>query len=349
MTNLTFRVMSRRLMPSRQQGLTMVELLVAMLISTFIAIAAISALVVARRGFSTVDASSQLRDNGRFASELIQRVAAQAGFLDVADAVNVRGPVDAIAGVTAIPPYIFGFDNAVLTTTAAPVPADALNGNRPSNCGGVTDTGCINGSDILVLRYESPAIGPDSAVSDQSTINCNGVAETNASINSTDMMVSVFHVQLDRGEPTLMCSTQNAAGTWVGTPTPLIRGVESFQLLYGVNGVTPNQDISVTPLPDRGTLIATRYLRASQMVVAGDTTGAKTVALWRRVRSIRIGMVLRGPVNSAQDSGSGLVYRPLGAAMSDSADVGAVFSAPADGRLRQTVTFTVYTRNEQEL
>ena len=41
---------------ARQAGLTLIELLVALVISSVIAIAAISALVVSRQGFSSVDA-----------------------------------------------------------------------------------------------------------------------------------------------------------------------------------------------------------------------------------------------------------------------------------------------------
>jgi type IV pilus assembly protein PilW len=46
------------------RGLTLIELLVAMALSLLVVLAAVSALVVARQGFSSVDASSQLRDNG---------------------------------------------------------------------------------------------------------------------------------------------------------------------------------------------------------------------------------------------------------------------------------------------
>ena len=72
-----------------QGGLTLVELLVALVISAVIAIAAISALIVSRQGFTAVDAASQLRDNGRFATEMLQRFGVQGGFNDVIDATTV--------------------------------------------------------------------------------------------------------------------------------------------------------------------------------------------------------------------------------------------------------------------
>ncbi|RYX92362.1 MAG: prepilin-type cleavage/methylation domain-containing protein [Comamonadaceae bacterium] len=334
-----------------QGGLTLIELLVALLLSSFIAIAAISSLIVARRGFSTVDAASQLRDNGRFASELIQRIVSQAGFLDVDNAVNAKNNNIDVDGATAAPPFVIGFNNAVfnLSPSVAPLPTNtALNGNRTASTGGCstsTDTACVNGSDILVLRYQTPPKNIGSTVGDGTTINCAGITQTAAGTSSSDLTVSVFHVQVNNGEPSLMCSYQAANGSWVTTPQALIPGVESFQVLYGVFDVEAGTASAADPDYDKP---PNRYLRADQMVVSGNAAG--TAQNWRRVRSIRIGMVLRGPANSAQDSGSGLIYFPLGSAMVPATatdDPGARFAPAADGRLRQTVTFTVALRNLQ--
>jgi hypothetical protein len=42
-------------------------------------------------------------------------------------------------------------------------------------------------------------------------------------------------------------------------------------------------------------------------------------------------------------------YYPLGVGLWSTADVGSKFVAPADGRLRQALTFTVYLPNPQEM
>lgn len=332
---------------NRQSGLTLIELLVALALSGFIAIAAVSSLVVARRGFTTIDASSQLRDNARFASEMIQRVVTQAGYINLANAVNARTQTIAVAGAPATAqPYIIGFNNALLPSgTIAPMASDTLNNTRTASAGGCstgTDTACVNGSDVLVVRYQTPK-STDSAA-DNTMINCAGIAQTAASIDNGDFAISALHVQLSKGEPSLMCSYQASDGNWVNGGQPLIEGVESFQVLYGVDGVGPGV---ATPSSTTPKLIANRYLRADQMVVAGNV--AATENNWRRVRSVRIGMVLRGPRNSSQEPTATSTYYPLGTAMGVTADVGTIFTPPADGRLRQTVTFTVYLRNDQSL
>ncbi len=84
---------------ARQTGLTMVELLVALTLSGLIALVAIAALTVARQGFTTVDSASQLRDNARFASDLIQRIAAQAGYQDLTRANQTRASEIKIFGI----------------------------------------------------------------------------------------------------------------------------------------------------------------------------------------------------------------------------------------------------------
>jgi type IV pilus assembly protein PilW len=137
-SSVTYSPARRR--AKRQLGLTLVELLVALTISSVIAIAAVSALIVSRQGLTTVDAASQLRDNGRFAVDLIQRLGVQAGYQDLIYS-TVPRPANAV-GVSANPdPSVFGVNNA------KPSPTD------PYNTSTVRTAGVGYGSDILILRY----------------------------------------------------------------------------------------------------------------------------------------------------------------------------------------------------
>ncbi len=330
-----------------QGGFTLVELMVAMIISLLIALAAVSALIVSRQGFTTVDASSQLRDNARFASDLIQRIAVQTGYKDRMY-VALESAV-APAGVTSNPvPNITGFNNAKASTT------------DPEYTTSSWSAGAVGrGSDILIMRYQAAESFPGSGVADKSMINCNGAHLTTLPSNAYDREVSIFHVKLDNSnEPALYCTTVSSTGT-IDTQ-PIIRGVENFQVLYGTDGAVagtapPTNAAAAALITD---YVPERYLRAGQINVTGDLIG--TYANWRRVRSIRIGMVLRGPPNSSQDKNTQTFF-PLGAGK-DSAggvvgsayanntnDVNTSFTPTPDGRLRQVVTFTVHLRNDQGL
>jgi type IV pilus assembly protein PilW len=325
---------------NKQLGFTLIELLVAMVISLVIAIAALSTLNVSRQGFSTVDAASQLRENSRFATDMIQRLGVQAGFKDLKHAATKRGPPT--AGVaTDPPPNVKGFNNAEL--------------GKPDPLNSYTERAGTDGgnSDVLILQHQSAETFPGSGVSDLSMINCAGTAIVSPPTNRDDRSVSILHLAISKGEPSLMCSVSTGADTW-SIPQPLISGVESFQVLYGVDNVTPG----IAPAAgSSGDSVADRFLNASQLVVPGDAAG--TNANWRRVRSIRIGMVLRAKLNSSSEVVS-RNYFPLGAApgsvgglagsaMSSDGDPGTTFIAPTDSRLRQVVTFTIHLRNDQTI
>lgn len=285
----------------------MVELMVAMALSLVIALAAVAALTAARTGFNTVDEASQLRDNARFVADLIYRLAAQTGYQDPRF-------LPGSAGATTLPsPSLQGFNNAAYQG----IP----NGNTVT-----TVANGLNGSDVLVLRSHGDADG--------SVIDCSG-RTVRVPDNSEQRSVSVLHVQMSQGHPSLMCAS------WTRTPDtaseslenqPIIQGVENFQVLYGVD--------------QGGDSVADRYLRADQ------------VTNWGQVRSLRIGVVVRGMAESTlreqqtlypfgmAGSSAGVAD---GSAFSSAADVGSRFVAPNDGRMRQTLTFTVHLRNDQGL
>ena len=321
----TARPFANRHPARRQAGLTLVELMVAVVIGLIVAAAAVAALLVARNGFTTVDSTAQLRENARFTSDLIQRLTVQAGFEDVAErGFSVVPPAEK-------PPAIQGYDNSILEISD--LPNGLANGSRSSRCGSITDTSCVNGSDVLMIRFWGTSRGNPN-VADGSMINCAGVGEP----EGTDRATSIFHVvRSASGEPTLACTYLDTAGVW--QTVPLVPGVEAFQVLYGVDNVVPGNAPSGTTdsVPDR-------YLRASQLVVAGDS--AATLANWRRVRSLRIGLLFRGPVGAAQDrDATAVTYDVLGDGFSVSADTLSQLAVPADGRLRQAMVFNVHLRN----
>lgn len=322
------------------RGVTLVELMVALAVSMVVALAAVAALNVARQGFSVNDGASQLRENGRFISDLIQRLIVQTGFKDTAYATTMR-PTN-VTGIVSNPaPSIYGKDNT------SRVSSDAWDGGTARTSG---TTGY--GSDILVLRFQPSTSLNGATVADGSMIDCNGNGLTILPSNRDDRAISILHVGTDSdGEPSLMC-TSIPPGGGAATETMLVRGVENFQVLYGVDSVTPN-----TAPTGSGDILPERYLRASQMTVTGNLSA--TYGNWRRVRSVRIGMVLRSAPGQSNDTTSATYYPfgvakssstgAVGSAMADSSDVGASGSDNTftDTRLRRAVTFTVHLRNDQ--
>lgn len=309
--------------------MTLVELLVAMALGLLVTFAATAALVVARRGFTTVDAASQLRDNARFAADAIQRLAVQAGYKDLSNAASRRGNA---VGVSADPmPSVFGFDHGIASRTSLDTVAARTGGTF---------------GDVLVLRHQASETFPGSGEVDASMIDCAGYPADAPAANRDDMRTSVFFVASSNdGEPTLKCYRSADGSPPFAQSVPLVRGVENFQVLYGVDGVTANTAIDPANVSMKADTVPDRYLRAEQLTVAGND--AATRANWRRVRSLRIGMVLRSEVGTAQEFRTETLYPLGGPAFGTSEDKGTVFTAPADGRVRQVASFTVHLRNDQ--
>lgn len=327
----------------QQSGLTLVELMVAMVLALLITMAAAGALVIARQGFSNVDAAAQLRDNGRFIQDMLQRIGVQTGYKSLQYAATKRAvSTDGISDTPAS--NVFGLNNASRTTS------------NTWDQGTTRSSGAVGyGSDILVLRYQASASTVNSTASDGTIIDCMGISPTTIPSAREDRVVSIIHIGTSaNGEPSLMCS-RSSTGMAPYDSQPIIQGVENLQFLYGVDGIGPGN--AVVPIPaNTADSVPERYLRADQLTVSGND--AATNANWQRVRSIRVGLVLRGATGSAIDRSSQTFY-PLGSskasstgtegsAFSNSNDPGTTFTPTADGRLRQVVTFTIHLRNYQE-
>jgi type IV pilus assembly protein PilW len=327
------------------RGLSLVELLVALALTLMLVVVAAGALQVARRGYASVDAVSQLQDNARFAADMIHRLAGQAGYVDADLATDTDAGTFMLATAALAPASVEGYDDALVAPgTMGAVTAVGANGSRSAGCGASAGSACSNGSDILVLRTQANARTPGSTKTDGTMLDCMGDGIGTVPDDRSETSVSVLHLRVGGdGEPSLMCTTGTTKGsvtTLLPGTQPIVQGVENFQVLYGVDGVLPNVRPTVP-----GDTVAERYLRASQMVVPGDAEGTRLN--WQRVRALRIGLVLRGPpASSLERTAAGTLY-PLGEAMSSVEDAGTRFDPAPDGRLRQTLTFTVHLHNRQ--
>ena len=332
--------------PRRQLGLSLIELLVALGLGLVVVVIAATALLLGQQGYRTVDTTTQLRDRERFVADLLARVIVQAGYQDLGAATVSLRSTAVQFGQDDPEPDVYGWNNAVYAIPANLILSEIsniTNGDRLTKCGSVNDTSCKNGSDILVVRFQGVTSPTDPTQADSSMINCRGEGESGLSTgNLNDRAASIFHVTRDAsGEPSLSCSYYNfSSGTWAPS-TPLIEGVESFQVLFGTDGVTPG--LVPTAAQDS---VAERWLRADQLTVSGNA--ASTRENWRRVRAVRIGLVLRGATGSAQQSTT-TTLAPLGSLYTSSNDAGSSLAVAADGRLRLQSSMTVHLRNDQSL
>lgn len=341
-------MMRRRNLDQRrtQRGVTLIELLVALGLGLLVTVIAAASLLLGQQGYRSVDATTLLRDRERFAIDLITRVVLQAGYQNLgASEVTVRSTAALLPGSNP-EPDIYGWNNAAYAAPENLVLSQSTkitNGGRTTSCT-VSDTSCRNGSDVLVVRYQGVNSSPTSVTADNTIINCAGRGEAGLiGGNLNDRAASMFHVtRQPDGEPSLSCSYLNfTSGAW--SNIPMIEGVESFQVLFGTLGVAPN----LTPVAGAVLPAAPdRWLRADELTVAGNFDATREN--WRRVRAVRVGLVMRGPVGSAQQV-IARTFESLGSLYVSPDDSGSSLTVAADGRLRLQTAFTVHLRNDLTL
>ena len=332
---------------ARQRGLTLIELMVALVVGLMVIMAAMSVFTSSSQSARSVDHASQLRDDARFAAEVIQRLAVQTGFEDIGFVTRTyQGTPQtykAANGLTdplTMQAPIFGF-------AGKPSGQYVPNTNNEIQAGSGTAPG---GSDTLVLRYQAVNKKGSLGDADKSMMLCNGQAlgdgDGHDSERRTERAVSIFYVDQPDGEtePTLYCryTVKEKAGSSLSAPIPLVKGVESFKVLYGVDNIEKNTAADCSGgsgacATEHAKLIPNRYLTAADLTVGTDTAATQTN--WRRVRALRVGIVLRGAGNSGNDIDNSEIL-PLGEKFG-----GAYTPADTLPRLRQNHIFTVNLRN----
>lgn len=290
-----------------QRGLTLVELLVSLVISSLIVIAAASFFLGTSRTRDTQDAAGTLQDNARFATEIITKTLQQAGFQNYTAGSSGAAYRREVYGQDG-EPDVRGYNNS-----AAGSDLDNGSHNRSSSR--------VNNSDTLIVRFQGSSSG---GVADGTMIDCMGRSQGEASA-SYDRAYSIFEVRQSStaNEPELKCKYKNQT-TGVFTSEVIVRGVETLQFMYGVD---TNADSS-----------ADTWKNARQVDSANQ---------WRLVKAVRVGMVLRSSdrVNTAASTATYYPLGSVFTQSSGTDPGGAYTVSTNDGRLRQVVTFTVNLRN----
>lgn len=298
-----------------QQGLTLVELLVSLVLASLVTLAAVALYTVGLSSYRTVDAGQELQDNGRFALEVIGQAARQAGYQNYPEGYGLRWDTTYKTSGD-LYPTIRGGNNAKVASVTN-TDDDGTNGN-----------GGYNSSDTLALRFHGSSNAADRTKPDGSMIDCQGIAQTAPLLanDTADVAISLFWVKVDSSsEPSLQCISRGKPDSPTRNSQPVVRGVETFQVMYGI-------DADGDTMPNRW-------------------VGAQDVTDWTLVTAVRVGFVLRGAPGSNQGASAtadeNKIY-PLGKEFTGtSTEAGLVYTPPNDGRLRRAFAATYTLRNPQ--
>jgi type IV pilus assembly protein PilW len=269
-----------RLRP-RQAGLTLHEMMVSLAIGLAVVLAAARLFGLANAAYAAQTESAAVDDAGRYALELLGRAVRQAAWTDPLQ-LNLAAPLDTA------PARLAGLDASSLgaTTPGIAVPLAAV----------------ANGSDVLAVRFPGAGAAPDG---DGSVVDCAGFA-----VAAGEEGWSIFYVAKNAsGDPELRCKYRGASN-W--SADAVVGGVDSFQVLYGLDTDTPRDGI------------ANRYVNAAAIQVLDAPLAGlppqerNRQTHWKRVVSVRIGLLLHGARPTRGDAAN-VEYQLFGATHASSA------------------------------
>jgi type IV pilus assembly protein PilW len=187
--------------PPRQNGYTLLEILVALFIGVFLLAGLFTILQNTRRTSSNQTALTQLQDEQRMAMSLLSDVIQNAGYFD---------------------------PNTITSAVALPaVGALSATGNAMAASQGLS--GADAGTDVIVARYATN--GTASAAPD-GIENCNGGTNPTA-ITYTNTFFIAPTIVGNAATDALWCSLDGSNS--VASGIPLVNGVQNMQIYYGVS------------------------------------------------------------------------------------------------------------------
>ncbi|HJV74275.1 MAG TPA: PilW family protein [Noviherbaspirillum sp.] len=315
-------------MSRKQTGITLVELMISLALSLFVVMAATALFLSTKSAYLAQDDSTQILDTGRYAVEILARAVRQAAYenWDVAEAPAVSTEF--------LTPNVFGLDSRSLKSRSVGIEAPVSK--------------AINGSDVLAIRFFGAGTEENG---DGTMLNCAGFsvgAVPTAEAAEESRGWSIFYVAEDStGEPELYCKYRGNT-SWASQS--IARGVESFQVLYGL-------DTDADGFPNR-LLNATAINALDNSLVLNGVNAAERIAdknkktHWKKVVVVKLALLVRGshvtrPVEGATEyhlfgkgyaSGNGVL--DVGTRITE-----ADLPKAVRGRERRIFTTTIWLRN----
>lgn len=309
----------------REAGLTLVELMISIILGLLVAMAAAALLISSKSGYTAQDDVTRLQETGRYAIESITRAVRQTAYENWD---KDEAPVLATADISA---NIAGLDARSLNSKLAGIESPVMKS--------------INGSDVLALRFFGAGTGKNG---DETIINCAGFGVAAASEAEAGRGWSIFYVAESNGEPELRCKYLGN-GSW--SSDAIARGVESFQVLYGVDtdkDGLPNQFLTATAI---NALDDALILEGADETAKATDKNRKTN--WKKVVVVKVALLVRGSQPARTDA---LVAQHdlFGKEYSDAnagTDIGTQIKETnlptgVRNRLRKVFTLTIQLRNQ---
>ncbi len=302
--------------PSRERGLTLVELLVSLVIGLVLMLAVIGAYLGSVSASGSTQAQGRMNEDAQAALAILTQHIRMAGNNPKQNGYGIGTPRNPVFDATTW--AIRGCDSKFTDPAAASISALA--------CG-------ASGADSLAVAYEAdryntvptgtPTFAPTDCLGQTLTFvisTVNAWSATVASVKPTSVTYAIADNRFYVDTGNLYCKGNG------GAAQALVENVEDMQITYGV-----------APSTAGTTLTVAGYLTASDIIAPAD---AGLLALpvadrWAKVATVRVCLVVRSDKPLAPSAESARYFQCDGS----------LNTAPPDLRLRRAYTTTVVLRN----
>ena len=310
------------------QGLTLIELMVSLVIGLILMIAVVSTYLGASGAGRASEAQGRMNEDAQAALTILAQQLRMAGNNPKRANYTTAAPRNPVYGAGTY--IVRGCDGKFSDiTTAATIPAltcaagggtsadsiavsyEADSFNTVATSGGAA-TDCLGQSLPVVTPAPQPQVWDGAVVGPPATVITYTVADNRFYIATPAAITS----------PSLYCK-----GSGNATPQPLVENVEDLQLTYGIAKSTA------------ATLEVAGYLSAAGIVADPDLSLLADDVRWSKVVTVRICVVMRSDLPVVTDSVSARYTKCDGT----------LNTSPPDLRLRRAYSTTVVLRNRVAL
>jgi type IV pilus assembly protein PilW len=308
---------------SKQNGLTLIEILIAMVIGLFLLAGVMQIFLGSQRSYRLQDNLSRMQENGRFAMDFITRDIRMAGAMGCVETSDIKSRLD--------PGSVFDdFNESIIGNNGTPSNPNApdsitVNSMLPTDIF-VASPGSLTPEEVKELQKDTLSVDSTSSLR-----NGNIIMVTNC----------------DEGE---IFEITSLTSTSIGHEGGLQSGYREDAQVYKANFVSYSiyQDPDDTEkrslardLNDKGLDVLVEYIDDMQILYGEDTSGNKTpnhyvsadrVTDMKNVISIRVSLLAVSPANNLVSNITPYTYN-------------GVEITPTDKRLRQVITSTIAIRN----
>lgn len=250
---------------SRQRGLSLVELMIAITLSLLLILGVTQIFLSSKQTYSTNNALSRVQENGRFAIEFLTQDIRNTGYKgqclgeplnhltnDQSGLLNLTSALKGWNNIATKPGHLngtpLGGTDAILVKLAAGVgdiAADTTNTAASEAVGFSTNPGIPEGAITLISDsiscdlFQNTAAATENAVSRDGGINTNAdwTHDYTAETEALTVQNATYYIRANAGRQPSLVRERLAAGGTTWNTEELVEGVQDMQILYGIAGI----------------------------------------------------------------------------------------------------------------